>query len=85
MNAVPVPESRHAFWTMVILALPFVYLLTAPWIAAGTWKLGCRGPVAMQRLDFYLEPYHWLWCNTPDDFIMKKYAHWCYKTSHMAS
>ncbi len=60
-------------------ALPFIYLLTTPWIRGG--HLGSfpavAGRLAMQKAGFPI----WnlttgLWCNTPtDDFIVKKYAH----------
>ncbi|QIF03696.1 hypothetical protein [Roseimicrobium sp. ORNL1] len=87
-------KSHAATWTLLVIAIPVLYLLTLPWVKCVVIRPQLSGPPGTTVikgghewmstrpwppwLDAYCVPYHWLMEQTSAGWMLSDYQEWCF-------
>ena len=74
-------HTRWVAWTLSLLAVPVLYLLSVPPLVIWVIDLGGLGTIttAPRWLELYVIPADWLYQNTPLREPLDAYGDWCEK------
>ena len=75
MNAEREAKSHTTVWTLSILTLPLLYLLSVPPIGVSEYRTR-PGTWCPQWYDTYRAPYNWALENTPLAMPLQNYSTW---------
>ena len=81
MSEKPGRKSHKLAWTLWIVAVPVLYLLTLPWVLGAFWKSGYKPGKndTGKAFDMYCAPWHWLHENTRLSGPLWAYYMWCWR------